>query len=57
MGQYGCTVPVPAAARVVADARLVNSGQSGIAAKRFIVVEAVADQFVDGFMRELHHGE
>lgn len=34
-----------------------SSGQSGIAAKRFIVVEAVADQFVDGFMRELHHGE
>jgi succinate-semialdehyde dehydrogenase / glutarate-semialdehyde dehydrogenase len=42
-----------AAARAAADARLVNSGQSCIAAKRFIVVEAIADQFVDSFGAEL----
>src|SRR5881296_1384055 len=42
-----------AAARTAADARLVNSGQSCIAAKRFIVVEPVADQFLDRFLGEL----
>ena len=45
---------VPAAARVAADARLINSGQSYIAAKRFIVVEAVADTFTTRFADELH---
>src|SRR5882672_9399216 len=44
---------VAAAARTAADARLVNSGQSCIAAKRFIVVEAVADQFLALFVEEL----
>ena len=44
---------VAAAARTAADARLVNSGQSCIAAKRFIVVEAVAEQFVPRFVAEL----
>jgi succinate-semialdehyde dehydrogenase / glutarate-semialdehyde dehydrogenase len=44
---------VAAAARAGAEARLVNSGQSCIAAKRFIVVEAVADQFLDCFGAEL----
>jgi len=42
-----------AAASTAADARLVNSGQSCIAAKRFIVVEAVADRFLDRFVHEL----
>lgn len=42
-----------AAARTAAEARLVNSGQSCIAAKRFIVVEGVADAFLERFAREL----
>ncbi len=42
-----------AAARTAADARLINSGQSCIAAKRFIVVEPVADRFLDRFLDEL----
>ncbi|MBI2203844.1 MAG: NAD-dependent succinate-semialdehyde dehydrogenase [Candidatus Rokubacteria bacterium] len=41
------------AARTAAEARLVNSGQSCIAAKRFIVVEPVADAFVARFADEL----
>jgi len=40
-------------AKMAADARLVNSGQSCIAAKRFIVVDAVADQFIPRFVEEL----
>jgi len=44
---------VGAAARASVDGRLVNSGQSCIAAKRFIVVEAVADQFLECFGAEL----
>ena len=44
---------LPAAARAAADARLINSGQSCIAAKRFIVVEAVADRFIERFKTEL----
>jgi succinate-semialdehyde dehydrogenase/glutarate-semialdehyde dehydrogenase len=42
-----------AAARVAASARLVNSGQSCIAAKRFIPVEAIADAFVERFVAEM----
>jgi succinate-semialdehyde dehydrogenase/glutarate-semialdehyde dehydrogenase len=42
-----------ATARAAADARLVNSGQSCIAARRFVVVEAVADEFVDRLVTEL----
>ena len=41
------------AARTAADARLINSGQSCIAAKRFIVVEAVADRFEERFTAEM----
>ncbi len=44
---------VTAAAHTAAEARLVNSGQSCIAAKRFIVVEPVADTFVARFVDEL----
>ena len=42
-----------AAAKSAAEARLVNSCQSCIAAKRFIVVEPVADQFIERFVVEL----
>src|SRR2546425_6090523 len=38
------------AARTAAEARLLNSGQSCIAAKRFIVVEPVAERFLDAFV-------
>src|SRR5437667_11799613 len=41
------------AARTAAAARLVNSGQSCIAAKRFIVVEEVAERFLELFVDEM----
>ncbi len=41
------------AAAEAAKARLVNSGQSCIAAKRFIVVRSVADAFVERFRARL----
>jgi succinate-semialdehyde dehydrogenase/glutarate-semialdehyde dehydrogenase len=44
---------VPAAARTAAAARLINSGQSCIAAKRFIAVDGVADAFIERFRAEL----
>lgn len=42
---------VQQAARVAVKARFQNTGQSCIAAKRFIVEESVADAFVDEFCR------
>jgi len=44
---------VDQAARTAADARLINSGQSCIAAKRFIVTEPVADRFLERFVSEM----
>src|SRR5438309_2871109 len=41
------------AARTAAEARRINSGQSCIAAKRFIVVERLADQFLERFTSEM----
>jgi acyl-CoA reductase-like NAD-dependent aldehyde dehydrogenase len=40
------------AGQVGANARLINSGQSCIAAKRFIVVRSVAEKFTDSFVGE-----
>ena len=44
---------VEAAAKACATSRLINSGQSCIAAKRFIVVDEVHDAFVDAFVAEM----
>jgi len=44
---------VATAAGTAADARLLNSGQSCIAAKRFIVVERVAAEFLERFTAEM----
>ena len=40
---------LPAAVRTAVNARVQNNGQSCIAAKRFIVVEAVAEEFLQHF--------
>jgi succinate-semialdehyde dehydrogenase / glutarate-semialdehyde dehydrogenase len=42
------------AVKVAVKARIVNSGQSCIAAKRFIVHENVADEFVARFVNEMN---
>ena len=44
---------VELAAKVAAEARLVNSGQSCIAAKRFIVVDSIADRFETAFIEHM----
>jgi succinate-semialdehyde dehydrogenase / glutarate-semialdehyde dehydrogenase len=41
------------AAKIAADSRLVNSGQSCIAAKRFVVVEKIAAEFLERFVAEM----
>ncbi len=46
---------LPRTAAIAADARLQNTGQSCIAAKRFIVEEAVADEFIALFAAEIAH--
>lgn len=51
---------VEKAARTAANARMVNSGQSCIAAKRFIVMEKVAEEFTKHFtarLREMKIGD
>lgn len=42
-----------AAAKGAADARLLNSGQSCINGKRFIVTKAVASEFIEKFVKEI----
>lgn len=44
---------VAKAARTAANSRMVNSGQSCIAAKRFIVMESVAEEFTKHFIARL----
>jgi succinate-semialdehyde dehydrogenase / glutarate-semialdehyde dehydrogenase len=44
---------LPAAAASCAASRLLNSGQSCIAAKRFVVVEKVADEFTELLIKEM----
>jgi succinate-semialdehyde dehydrogenase/glutarate-semialdehyde dehydrogenase len=45
---------VQKAGRMAANARMVNTGQSCIAAKRFIVMESVAEEFTRHFMARLN---
>ena len=42
-----------AAVNTAVNARAINNGQSCIAAKRFIVHEAIADRFVDRFVAKM----
>ncbi len=43
---------IPHAARICAQARLINGGQSCIAAKRFIVVESARNEFEELLLKE-----
>ncbi|AEH37275.1 NAD-dependent succinate-semialdehyde dehydrogenase [Halopiger xanaduensis] len=45
--------PMDETVETAAQARLINNGQSCIAAKRFIVVDEVYDEFVDRFIEEM----
>ncbi|WP_323171350.1 NAD-dependent succinate-semialdehyde dehydrogenase [Natrialba sp. PRR66] len=45
--------PMDETVETAVQARLLNSGQSCIAAKRFIVVEDVYDEFIDRFVEEM----
>ncbi len=45
--------PMDETVETAVRARLINNGQSCIAAKRFIVVDAVYDEFVDRFVEEM----
>ena len=44
---------IPKTARMALQARMINSGQSCIAAKRFIVMAAIAGPFLEALEREL----
>ena len=44
---------IESAARICAAARLVNAGQSCIAAKRFIVEQGIVEEFTDALAREM----
>ena len=44
---------IDAAAKGAVDARLLNSGQSCINGKRFIVVRSVAKEFTEKYVREM----
>lgn len=46
---------IPAAAKACAEARLINNGQSCIAAKRFIVVKDVEQEFTRLFKDHMEH--
>ncbi|MCI0749868.1 MAG: NAD-dependent succinate-semialdehyde dehydrogenase [Nevskiales bacterium] len=46
---------VPRAAQAAAQARCINAGQSCIAAKRFIVAEAVYDDFLEHFVTAMQN--
>ena len=45
------------ASEICARSRLTNSGQSCIAAKRFVVVDAVHDEFVERFVAQMNEAK